>query len=98
MKKDEIAARIQAIGSKESVEDIRTELTALQEELETDYTTHENVVVERDTYKTKNEDLQAKNMDLYLKVTSREKDKTKDEPENKTLKFEDLFDEKGGLK
>lgn len=96
--KEELANRIQAIGSKENIEDVRTELTSLQEDLESDYSDHEAVIAERDSYIEKNKKLKEDNMDLYLKVTAREKDVRKDDNTETKREFKDLFNEKGGLK
>ena len=95
MKKEELQAKIQEIGSLEDVADIRAKLVDFQKDLETDYDTHDQTSKSLEETIAKNKKLQENNMALYLQVTNKEE--KKDEPKEKP-KFEDLFNDKGGLK
>lgn len=112
MDKETMIQTIQNIGTCEDVTDRLTMLTNLQDELvkvydssETDKTTIEtlnNTLQEKEKSIDK---LQQANMDLFLRlgvdVTEQEKLKnsTGEQPdEENRRRFEDLFDEKGGLK
>lgn len=98
MNKEQVLASFKAIGECESMEDVRTKLVELQENVEKDYDEHESVVADRDKKSAEIEKLQKNNMELFLKVTSRETDlKGSDEPKEKR-NFKNLFNEKGGLK
>ena len=103
MTRQEYAERIQAIAQLGSIEEARVELVNLQRELEADFDIYEGVVNERDRLQNRVRDLEASNMDLYLQIPKsndkKKTDKPNDyEPENQDLKYEDLFDDKGGLK
>lgn len=50
-----------------------------------------------DNLREENERLKKSNMDLYLRVTTTKEEIEEKEEEVEDLKFEDLFDEKGGL-
>lgn len=98
MKKSELAQIFQDLGKLDKIEDVRAKLVSLQEDLESDYENHENVANENVTLKESIKDLKAKNHDLYLKTTKREEENKDEDDETKNLKYEDLFDDKGGLK
>lgn len=103
MKFDDIVKRILAIGSKANVEEMRVELTSLQKDLEVDYKLHEDTTKERDNLKNDVETLRDANMKLFLQVGTT-KDEVKDEedlgpqPEEQEYKYENLFNDEGGLK
>lgn len=97
MKKSEIAEKFKELGTKETVEEIRAAISDLQNEFETDYEEHEKVQTKNDELVTENQKLKDANMKLFLATN----DKGKEEEvklNEKEYKFEDLFDEKGGLK
>ena len=98
MKKSDLAQIFQDLGKLDKVEDIRAKLVNLQEDLESDYENHEVIANENTSLKESIKDLKAMNHDLYLKTTKREEENKDEEDETKNLKYEDLFDEKGGLK
>ena len=102
MERNDIGARIQAIGTCEDDAERRSLLTSLQQELETDYDTRDNLQNQVNTLTERNNTLTRTNYDLFLQVTDQSKKVTepnrKDKPEEKELKYENLFDENGGLK
>lgn len=98
MKKQDLSQIFQDLGKLESIEDVRSKLVGLQEDLEKDYEEHEVTLNEVTTLKESIKDLKAKNHDLYLQTTKRETENKDEDEESKNLKYEDLFDDKGGLK
>lgn len=97
MKKEEYANLIKEIGECESIEVARTKLVDLQKEIFKDSDEHASIITERDQFKTDNENLRATNMKLFLQVGSKGEPKKPTE-EEKELKYDDLFNEKGELK
>ena len=103
MLKKEVLEKLTAIGTCEDDAERRDLLTTLSDEIEKDYD-------ERDTLKTTNDDLLAKNkklrstnMELFVQVgASRLEDidepEKKEEKQGEKLSFESLFNEKGELK
>ena len=103
MKKEDLIAKIKGIGESSSIEDARTLLVDFQKELEKDYDDHDLVLNERNQLKTDNESLRQANMKLFLQVGSddpqiKKPGSTNPENKNNELKYEDLFDDKGGIK
>lgn len=100
MTKQEMIAAIQGIGTCEDDIERRNLLANLQEGLTEDYDSLENVTNERDTLLNDNEDLRKANMQLFLKVGQADSpdDIPHEKEEPKKRNFEDLFDEKGGVK
>ena len=98
MKKEELQAKFQEIGSLEDVADIRAKLVDFQKDLETDYDTHDQTSKSLEETIAKNKKLQENNMALYLQITNKEEEKGKKVEEHKPRRYEDLFNEKGGLK
>lgn len=95
--KEQIAEKIQELGTKATPEEIRAGLVEFQKDLENDYEEHNQVVTENTSLKDKNKKLQEDNMTLFLAVG----EKKKEEPEKKDTekrKFEDLYNDKGELK
>lgn len=97
MTKDELNAAIQAIGTCEDEAQRRDLLAQLSENAGADYDQLAEITGERDRLAEDNEALRNANMKLFLRVGNPSKEPPK-EPENKDLKFEDLFNEKGELK
>ena len=100
MTKKEYTERLQAIGT-EADETARRELiAALIEDGGKDYDDHAAAVTARDNLQRDNETLRDANMKLFLRVG--DPNKKADDPaantEPKKMRFEDLFDEKGGIK
>lgn len=110
MNKEEFKNKITDIGKAEKVEDMRTKLTELQDEMnqvfddiETDKTTISTLNSTIESNNKDLEDLRKANMQLFLKVgdtrtPEQQKEAStgvKEEPEANKRKFEDLFkDEK----
>lgn len=105
MEKQDFLDKIQAIGTCEDDVQRRTMLAELSDEGSKIYDDFAEVKASNEKYIEDNEKIRAANMELFLQV-GKKKDQQdiknnmtgiKEEPEEK-LKFEDLFDEKGGLK
>ena len=99
MNKQEYTERLQAIGS-EADETQRRELIAqLIEDGGADYDSFATTSAERDQLRSDNETLREANMKLFLRVgTHKDPDPKPGDPPKAKPKFEDLFDEKGGIK
>lgn len=100
MKKDEFIQQIQAIGTCENEADRRTMLSELQEHVTADYDQLETLTNSNKQLTDDNENLRKSNLQLFLKIGSKNKPEEtglETEPE-KDLKYENLFDENGGLK
>jgi len=99
MNKQEYTERLQAIGS-EADETQRRELIAqLIEDGGADYDSFATASAERDQLRSDNETLREANMKLFLRVgTKQDPDPKPGDPPKQKPKFEDLFNEKGGIK
>lgn len=95
-KKEDISSLIKEIGECSSMEEARGKLVDFQKGLEEDYTEHDTALSETAKYKQEAEKLREDNMKLFLQITDG-KPKEPEKPKEK-LKFENLFDEKGGIK
>lgn len=105
MKKSEFTEKIKAIGTCEDDVQRRALLAELEEDAAKDYDDLEILGTETQTLTTANEVLRDANMKLFLRVGESKtteqikKDETGIETQKKDKrKFEDLFDEKGGIK
>lgn len=107
MKKSEFVQRIQAIGQMGTIEEVRAGLVELQKDAETDYDERDTAITEVGTLKNANETLRSANMKLFLQVGSgkepgkgpgKEPGKGPDPENTDDLKYDDLFNEEGGLK
>lgn len=99
MKKEDLRTRIQAIGQLQTVEEMRTQLATFQTDLETDYDERDELQATNQNLTTDMENLRKTNMALFLQIgNKKEPDKTGLEPASEDLKYENLFDDKGGLK
>lgn len=99
MNKQEYTERLQAIGAEED-ETQRLELiAALIEDGGADYDSFTTATEERDQLRSDNENLKAANKRLLMRVgTHKEPDPKPGDPPKAKPKFEDLFNEKGGIK
>lgn len=102
MKKEDLIKRIQEIGTCEDDSQRRTLLGTLQTECEKDYDQLTTLKDQNKELTEKNEQLRSANMQLFTMV-GKPKDEGSssggsEEPETKELKYEDLFNEEGGLK
>lgn len=100
MTKEEMIAAIQQVGTCENDTERLTLLSDLQDGLTSDYDSLEAITNERDSLKNDNEDLRRANMKLFLKVGQKDTsdDLPQEDKQKEKRKFEDLFDEKGGIK
>ena len=98
MNKDDFTARLQAIGTEENEATRRELIAAMIDDGGKDYDAHAAAVAARDQLQQDNEDLRAANMKLFKRVGNPEK-KADDPAVNneQKMRFEDLFDEKGGI-
>ena len=92
------------IGTCEDDVERRTLLTQLSDEVVKDYDTLTQLTETNKDLTAKNETLRDANMQLFLRVggSKDNDDEEHEEPDRRKketrLKFEDLFDEKGGIK
>lgn len=97
--KEEMQQRLQEIGTCEDDVQRRTLIANFSEDVAADYDELASVTAERDQFNTANEELRAANMELFKKIGVRQETNTTgtntDKPKRK---FEDLFDDKGGIK
>lgn len=99
MDRQEYTQRLQAIGSETDEAQRRELITQLIEDGGADYDTFANITAERDQLRGDNETLRELNMKLFLRVGSdKQGDPKPGDPPPPRPKFEDLFDEKGGIK
>lgn len=101
MDKVEFQRIIKEIGTCEDEATRREMLTALDEQTSSIFDSVDQLTTQNKTLNEDNEALRSANMKLFLRVGGRtqedvKKDENHNEPEK--LKFEDLFNEKGGLK
>lgn len=104
--KDELLTQIQELGNVEDIETVRARLADIQNEVSAVYDETDNLTAADQQNKERIRKLESANMDLFLQVGSMKDDKEikkdqtgidEDDPPQKR-KFEDLFDEKGGIK
>ena len=103
MEKQEFLDRIKAVGTCEKDEERREMLASLSDEVSKDYDSLTKLTTDNQNLTNDNELLRQANMKLFLRVgeqkdTSQEHKKDDVSDDNKKRNFEDLFDEKGGLK
>lgn len=99
MDKQTFLDQLNAIGTCEDASQRRDSIVALVDEATTLFDSNATLTEANQTLQNANADLKEKNMNLFLRVTNqKEEGSQKEEPEEKNLKYEDLFDENGGLK
>lgn len=103
MERDEVIKLLKDIGTCEDDVQRREYLTSLTDTVESLYESTEKLTAHEKELAEDNEKLRAANMKLFLKVGSKteeeaDRDRTGKEEEKKPRRFEDLFNEKGGLK
>lgn len=104
MEKQDFLNRISEIGTCEDDVQRRELLSALSEEASKDYDNMSTLTETNKNLSSDNEMLRQANMKLFLRVgESKDPDKVKEnetgmKEEDKKLSFDDLFDEKGGIK
>lgn len=102
MDKTEFQTLIKKIGSCEDEAERRELLVSLDEQTAPIFDSVDTLTTQNASLNQDNEALRSANMKLFLRVGSRtEEDARKEEHQDnppERLKFEDLFNEKGGLK
>lgn len=99
MTKQEYTERLQAIGSEADEAQRRELIAALIDDGGADYDSFAATTTERDQLRSANETLREANMKLFLRVgTHKDPDPKPGDPPKEKPKFEDLFNEKGGIK
>ena len=107
MEKNECIEKITAIGTCEDDVERRTLLADLQTQVAADYDSFTAANTKADELTAEVTQLQENNMKLFLQVGSMQQDNNNDSgsgsgssgtDENEKMSFDDLFDEKGGLK
>ena len=99
MTREELTARIQAIGTCESETDRLELLSQLEEEAGADYDRLTNLETNNNQLTSDNEKLREANMKLFLRIGDKKPPKDDHEEEKpKEMKFEDLFNDKGEIK
>lgn len=99
MDKAQFTERLQAIGTEEDEAQRRELIAQLIEEGGNDYDDHAAAVAARDQLQQDNEDLRAANMNLFKRIGVREEPEDPQDPKpTPKRKFEDLFNDKGGIK
>ena len=99
MIKSEFTERLQAIGAEADETQRRELIAALIDDGGADYDSFATATAERDQLRSDNETLREANMKLFLRVgTHKDPDPKPGDPPKDKPKFEDLFNEKGGIK
>ncbi len=101
MLKTEFLNKVKEIGTCEDEAQRRALLAEMSDEVSKDYDEIETLKQAQTEYETNMESLRAANMSLFLRLGAdkAQEETGADETNNdEKLKFEDLFDEKGGLK
>lgn len=99
MIKQEFTDRLQAIGAETDETQRRELIAALIEDGGADYDSFSTASAERDQLRSDNETLREANMKLFLRVGNKtDPDPKPGDPPKAKPKFEDLFNEKGGIK
>lgn len=98
MKKEDLVARIQEIGTCEDETQRRTMLAQLSEDAGKDYDEFATTKAANETLTNDNESLREANMKLFKMVGVKSEPDDPKEPPKEKRKFEDLFNDKGGIK
>lgn len=99
MDKAEFTERLQAIGTEENEAQRRELIAQLITDGGADYDDHAAAIAARDQAQADNEELRSANMKLFKRIGVNEDPEIDPDPKPKEKrKFEDLFDEKGGIK
>ena len=106
MDKQGFLDKLKAIGTSEDEAERRTMISELTDEVSRVYDENSTLTESNKSYLEDNEKLRSTNMQLFLRVGENKtpeqinEDKTgvKDDPTPEPRKFENLFNDKGGLK
>ena len=105
MEKSEFIEAVQKIGTCEDEIERRTLLTGLQDDISAIFDSNSDLTEKNTNLQAENEKLVKANMELFLRIGN-PKDQSEikqnetgiENKEEETMKFEDLFNEKGELK
>ena len=95
--RDEVTQMLTDIGTIEDPVERRAMLTQLTDEVNSIYDSNETLSTANQKFEADNKKLQEYNMQLFLRV-GQPKPKEEPQPQNKELKYENLFNEQGELK
>lgn len=98
MDKAQFLETIKNIGTCEDDVTRRTMLTELQDEVTSVFDTNEQLTTENNDLRVDNNRLYDENTKLFLRVTVDKDPDDQPEPPKEKRKFEDLFNDKGGIK
>lgn len=105
MDKDQFLEMVNLIGTTEDETERREKLAQLKEDITSVFDNNSSLYDENNKFKEENEKLRSANMELFLRVGSNKtpeeikKDQVGEVDETpEPRKFENLFNEKGGLK
>lgn len=100
MLKDEFLNTLTSIGTCEDEAQRRTLLASLHDEATELYDSNADLESQRSKLEDDNEKLRSANMDLFLRIGKKKDPDDQDDLDDpdKKRSFDDLFDEKGGLK
>lgn len=99
MDKAQFTERLQAIGTEEDEAQRRELIAQLITDGGADYDDHAAAVAARDQLQTDNEELREANMKLFKRIGVHDEPEVNPDPQPQPKrKFEDLFNEKGGIK
>lgn len=99
MEKNAFLEKIKEIGTCEDDATRRSLLADLQEEVSADYDSFSESTTKNEELTAEVKRLQEHNMNLFLQIGQPEGNQKPDKPEEEEkMKFEDLFDGKGGFK
>ena len=106
MDREEFENTIKEIGTCEDEVKRRELLTSLNDKMGTVFADNETLKADNDKYKEENDKLIESNRKYFLRLETQKTEKekqeevtgTQEEKKEEPRKFEDLFDEKGGIK
>lgn len=98
MNRTEFTERLQAIGTEPDEAQRRELIAQLIEEGGNDYDDHAAAVAARDQALADNEELRAANMNLFKRIGHHQDPDVGDPEPKEKRKFENLFNDKGGIK
>lgn len=98
MTKDELLTALTGIGTIEDAAERRSKITAIHDEVKGLFDTNETLTASNAQLEEDKRKLQDYNMELYLKVGGQKEKKKEPPTQDKELKYENLFNDKGELK
>lgn len=98
MTREELMQSLTDLGTIEDVAERRSRIVSITEEINSIYDSNETLSASETKLKGDVQKLKDYNMELYLQVGGKKEEPISTEPEEKELKYEDLFNDKGELK